>query len=375
MRGWVSKTIAKKPSGVTSLLLVLAIGVVLTIMVGGIAALTVREQQQASNTEFSKRALQTAEAGIESAVQKLSKDPNYQKIGCAVDSSDAVFGNVVADPAQQVTCAEVKSKLNDYEGSLERDRTTTFFFNTGECDTNNANCINVAPDTIRLRWNSNKLDVQGDVFCKSASECEYPKYEDGNKLAASIELNFVYWPKNNPKQMSTATVFVVPGQNDKGYSASGNRTAVETKCQNQPGVNNTASFGDYKCVTSNSSNGFSFRDSILKGTGVDINGDYTFALRITPRYNSTHYQLQAYKGNTEVLFQSSKAMIDITAKVGNLYRRVKAEKLIGPGAVEGVFDSVLYSGKGLDDQGSRNICKNQIVLSDGSPAPGSPPCI
>lgn len=368
MRGWVKAKLSNKPSGVTSLLLVLAIGLVLTIMVGGIAALTVREQQQASNTEFSKRALQTAEAGIESAVQALAKDPNYSKIGCTVEASDPVFSNVVSDANQQITCAEVKSKLNDYEGNLDRDRTTTFFFNSETCDPGNTSCANVLPDTIQLRWNSNKLDAQGDVFCQT--NCLYPIYSEGNKIAASIEMNFIYWPKNNPKNMNTATIVVVPGQKDAGYSDSGNpkRTSVETKCQNQPGIN-AAWLGDYKCVTSNTSNGFSLKDSV----GIP-GGDYTVAFRVTPRYSSTHYQLQAFKGNDQVLFRSSKAIIDVTAKVSNLYRRVKAEKLIGPGSVEGVFDSVLYSGKGINDDASRNICKNQIVLEDGSQAPGSPSC-
>ena len=78
----IVKHINSRKPGVTSLLFVLVIGLLLVVMVAGIAALTVREQQQASNTEQSNRALQTAEAGVKAAVQKLDSDSNY-KIGRA----------------------------------------------------------------------------------------------------------------------------------------------------------------------------------------------------------------------------------------------------------------------------------------------------
>ena len=72
----------KKRPGVTSLLFVLVLGLLITIMVAGLAALTVREQQKTQNTDLGNRARQTAEAGVQAAVQKLSSNPNYEKTTC-----------------------------------------------------------------------------------------------------------------------------------------------------------------------------------------------------------------------------------------------------------------------------------------------------
>jgi len=50
------KSSRKNPEGITSLIVVIAISLILTIIVGGIAALTSREIRQASNTDQSNRA-------------------------------------------------------------------------------------------------------------------------------------------------------------------------------------------------------------------------------------------------------------------------------------------------------------------------------
>lgn len=369
MIGWVRKTFVNKPSGVTSLMLVLAIGLVLTVMVGGITALTIREQQKASNTELSNRALQTAEAGVDAAVQLLAKNPNYSKTGCEPGND---FGNVVSDPNQQITCIEVKSLFNNFEGYLERDRTSTFLLNSPLCDPNgdiNAGCTNTSANSLMVRWNSS-ADVKNNFSCSADNSCFYAS-SAGYNHAAGMELSFIYWPKNNPANMSTATVFVMPGSDDKGFSATNNRTPVKSRCDDQSGFDKSW-LGDYKCATTNSDKGFNIQNSL--GISGDINS-YTIAIRITPRYTNTHYQLAAYNLNgDQVLLKATKAQIDVTAKVSNLYRRVKAEKVIIPGSVESVFDSALYSGKGVDDMGSKDICKSFKVNADGSLIDGSNQC-
>jgi hypothetical protein len=346
-------------------MVVLAIGLVLTVMVGGIVALTVREQQKQSNTEFSNRALQTAEAGVQVASQLLSKNLSYTKIGCAPGND---FANVVSDPNQQITCVEVKSVFTDFEGFSYKDRSTTFFINSETCDANNPQvvCADKSADSLLVRWNS-KDDAGSPYIC--STDCAYPKFA-GYTAAASIELSFIYWPRSNAADMKTATAFVVPGNDDKGLTAG--PQAIQARCEGQPNVS-ADTLGSYKCATANSKQGFDLKKALnIQG---NIN-DFSIAVRITPRYANTHYQLQAFSnGQNVVPVKSSKAQIDVTAKVSNLYRRVKAEKIIIPSAVEGVFDSVLYSGKGINENASKDICKQYKVLNTGSVVPGSDKCI
>jgi hypothetical protein len=372
MRGWVSKKLAGKPQGVTSLMLVLAIGLVLTVMVAGITAITVREQQKARNTEFSNRALQTAEAGIDAAAQKLAKNSSYSKTGC--DPADYA-GLVTTDANQQITCIEVKSLFSNFEGYLEKDRTSIFFLNSPLCDTTsnpagdpNAACAKTSANSLLLRWNSS-ADVSSNFSCTDNASCFYAA-SSGYNHAAAMEIGFVYWPKSNPAAMKNeaniGTVFVMPGSDDKGYSASNKGAGfVQSKCADQ----NPAAglLGDYKCVATNGSSANGFNIESLLGIAAGSINNYTVAIRVTPRYTNTHYQLAAYDANgQEVLLKSTKAQIDVTAKVGNLYRRVKAERVVLPTAVEGIFDSVLYTGKGSGDNASKDICKSFKVDTNGN---------
>ena len=92
-----------------------------------------------------------------------------------------------------------------------------------------------------------------------------------------------------------------------------------------------------------------------------------------------HFQFTAYDvNNNPIDMKSDKAQIDVTARSGNLYRRIRAEKTVSPSSLESVFDSVLYAGNGANDQANtrRDICKSMVVRSNNSlaPATGVVPC-
>jgi hypothetical protein len=78
-----------------------------------------------------------------------------------------------------------------------------------------------------------------------------------------------------------------------------------------------------------------------------------------------------------MVLKSDKAQIDVTARTGDLYRRIKAEKVIAPTVLDNLFDSVLYAGNGSNDSSSRDICKNLVVRENGTLAPASsaPLCV
>lgn len=338
--------IASRPAGVTSLLFVLAISLVLIVMVGGIAALTVREQQQASNTELSNRALQTAEAGVKAAVAKLSTTPTYSKGACGTaDENAGILGLSITD--QSITCATVTSLFSTtYEGFLEVDRTTQFVYDP------EYSLGTSTPYYLKLSWNAPSLGDTADNLADFTASL-YPAVE-GYSNAAMVEMNIVYWLKNDVKAdgFINSTLLFAPGNNNNKIKP---YIAVNTACN---------ASGLYKCTTNDVSRaikGF----SIASATGIPAAnvGNYNYAIRITPRYKGTHFALTAYKtGGIDIApAQSNKAQIDVTAKVGNLYRRVKAEKIILPSAIETIGTSVLYAGRGSSDNVSYGICKTAVV--------------
>lgn len=356
-------------SGATSLIIVLIVGMILMVMVGGIAALTLREQRQATNVDQSNRALQTAEAGVKFAVQRVIADPafieeNIDECGedkIAANPKAAEFLNIFpAQTGQQITCVFVGNKLKSLEGSLQKDQATQVLVETPASA--------LGPYYFQLRWHSDTLDSQLANYSKDVF---YP--DDSNyNAAAAPEVTFVRWPKNSfsssQEGLPIETVFFMPGQADK----SGNN--VMSGCNKGAASDaEKANYGEYRCVTNPSSNvGFNINQAIRLTSGTS--SSFNFAIRIKPRYADTHYQLRIFdESGQELTMQSSNVMIDITARSGDLYRRIRAEKPITPTALENLFDSVLFGYGEGSDSASRDICKGLVVRSDFTLAPAQNP--
>lgn len=326
-----------KHPGVTSLLFVLVIGLVLVVMVAGIASLTIREQQQASNVELSNRALQTAESGIKAAVQKLVADPNYTKLNCDPTDYSSLNSN-----NQSITCLTVSTVFQNYESFVQKDRVERLFMGKS---------FSEAPDSpafLSVKWNNPSL---GDVASNFAYTGNlYPTKDYPN--AATIELTIVYWPVSsvNANGINTKKFLLAPANNNPIDSNLG----VTSAC---PGTS------DYKCetVVATGKNGFDVKRAIGLAS-TDSVSNYNFGIIIGSRYKGTHIQATAYdSANKLISVKSANAQIDSTAKAGNLYRRLKASRATGlSGAIENVLDGPIFSGRGSDPANptNRNICKN-----------------
>jgi Tfp pilus assembly protein PilX len=366
MKTRYKRLINKKREGVTSILVVIAVAVVLTIIISGIAAVTVRELRQASNTELSSRALQTAEAGVKSIVQKLNSDPTWRTTGtqtttngvttgdisaCATKSEEvSVLNTGISDTSQTITCAVVKSNFNgSYESYLEKDKATQVFL--GEAYTSISSNATNTPQYLKISWNEESLDKPTKSVYPENGDL-YPVTE-GYEYPAAMEITIISWPSSglSATNAEVATIFVMPGRADEGYTNKTGRTQVATNCNGTP----------YKCNTNNASNKPGF--DIFAALGKPANNTTKFAVRVKPRYANTHYKIEAYNSESQpVNIASSKAQIDVTAKVGNLYRRVKAEKVVLPSSVENVFDSVLFAGNNVrGDTPGKDICKNIVT--------------
>ncbi len=363
----VLKHTPKTFPGVTSLFVTIAVAMLLIVIIAGVAAFSIREQRQASNTEQSNRALQTAEAGINDAAQTLSSNPTVNVPTCTSTGPDASTippqAQPFADQAnEQITCRTVTSKFTSIEGALERDKATQIQILSPNTSS--------AANSMQLRWHSDKLDKTLSQYYFNGAF--YPATAGYNN-AAAIELTFIYWERGNLQEsflnspvgnnngLRIATVFIMPGQADKSPAyASG----VTSGCENQPNTS-SAQFGDYRCVTNpNNQYGFDLKQALNLQNAANL---YDYVVRIKTRYTDTHFQARFFDtSHNEIAVQSTKALIDVTAKSSNLYRRVQAEKPVIPTSLENLFDSVLYAGRGSDDQSSKGICKTLVIDSNNA---------
>lgn len=348
------KQISKKyQAGVTSLLVTVAVAMMLVAIIAGIAAFSIREQRQASNTEQSNRALQTAEAGVKDAVQQLSANPNINQPNCTP------VNNIFPDQTnQQITCRTITTQFTSIEGALEKDSATQIQII--------APSAAEAANSMQLRWHSVALDQTLSQYFFNGQF--YPPANNYNN-AAAIELTFIYWPRtsagpingqflddssNHNSGLRTSTRFFMPGQADKANGF------VNSGCSDQGTTNLTNLGADYRCVTnSNSAVGFNLQAAL--GLPNPANS-YDYIVRIKSRYADTHFQARFFNtDNKEILVKSTKALIDVTARSSDLYRRVQAEKPIIPTSLENLFDAVLFAGRGSDDKTDKNICKNMVI--------------
>ena len=357
----------KSYPGVTSLLLVLAIGLVLTVMVAGITAFTIREIQQSSNTELSNRALQTAESGVRLAAQQLASNPAYAVNDCPVSSnSSSIYSNIVnANLNESITCIEVKSTFNGvFEGSAQTDMASQISMGPNTTYATGGQ----TPRYINLQWHDKTLDGTLANYIINPLYAYYPTINNAKDHAASVELDIVYWKGGDSVSLKNDDIKVANILLNQEHTApkySNSSIQLDNKCY----PDNTVQYiGNYACGTVAASGNKGFDLPVILGIDPLSFTSYNVILRFKPRYRSTHFIVQAYAANNTTLvpIKSADAIIDVTAKTGNLYRRVKATAPVASSALENVFDSAIYSGRGADDRTNNGICKKIIVKADNS---------
>ena len=393
---------SKRP-GVTSLLVVLVLGLILTIMVAGISTLALREQQQATNTDFSNRALQVAESAVKVASNYLTKNAAYNKSGCALPSTDPIYSTINAlnqQSNQGISCIEITNNYNGQaDGATDIDRSAEFIMGP-DANIDSGGVGGKTPRYIDFKWHNDK-DPQVSSNFYPSEQSLYPATE-GYSYPASIEMTLLWWPKSSivsstyPMTVNSKTIFVMPGRDSSGDATAS--STVQTSCvgQTKPSDDNhfpqssssaPGTLSPYTCGTSFSivstvkKKGFDLLPIMQTITPSVVSGDfattanrYNVAIRIKPRYTGTHFQISAFDAGGGAIqnIRSSRTKIDVTARYSDVYRRIVAEKYVGFSVIDNVFDSVLYAGKGgVGDNKNYNICKRLVIIKDSNLEPDS----
>ncbi len=341
----------RHPRGATSLLIVVALSMTLIVIVVGLTAVSIRESRQSLNTDLSNRARAAAESTARDAAQLLNQYPDLYVPTCdrknisgyktpvsegSPDAKNLVTPSLTSDNGTTIVCRTITSVATTQNQTINKDESTQFFtyLPSGAPVTN-----------FRLLWgeynNNEKTPFSGTTF---------PSSWPGN-TPAPLELTFVYWPKTNASiaadGLPVKTVVILPKSSNADPS-SVNTYDPEVNCPSS-GISGTETYSGYKysCEMKVSIEGM-----LLNGLNP---ANYNIVLKVKSRYKASPIQAQFYKTNSFydndlVPIKSSIATIDITAKVGGLYRRITAQQPVGGNSV---VEDVLYS--------KESICKNMVV--------------
>lgn len=304
------------PVGATSLLIIVAISLVLVVIITGLTTLSIRESQQALSNDLSNRALAAAESEIRTSAQELANNPTLADSTCE-DPAKVISD----DPSNktEIVCRTISSNATVVEREVKKDETSLIF-------------VGNTSNNMKLYWGTDGNSTISDATL-------YPSSLSGT-TPAMLELTFYYWSSASGATISpttginTKSMLIPPTTTPRDYSPSANNASITA---NVCGTATTTGTNTYYCKL-----------EIDLSTYIGANQNVVVQFR--PRYKDVNYNSSFYNGATAQTVRPSTALIDVTAKVGDFYRRVQAQKTLENNSF--VFD-VLYS--------RSSICKNLEV--------------
>ena len=323
-----------KRHGAASILVTIILSIVVIGMIAGITLLSNQESRQASNTDQSNRALNGAQSTVQELAQKVAADPNYEMPACNSTGGSPSPGESPIPNTQDVavTCATVVTSGSEMNGDIGADKTVQVDLSR---IVNGAGPVK----TVNIDWES-RGDGNNDF---TINDPLYPMTAlYGNKVPATLEINKIaYGNIANPGAFNASDF--VNGSLPMDTEVISPRAPL-CKAAADP------DYPNYFCRYSVNLSGY---------------GSKSVVLRITARYKPTSYTMHFIgAGGNKVSVRFPHAIIDVTARSGQTYRRVQAQKPIKYTTFDFV-SNVLYSGK--------NLCKTLQVYSNYEGAPAKLP--
>ncbi len=295
--------------------------------------LSVGEQRQAENGDQSIKAYFAAESGAEDAMLKV-KTNILRGIPALAGTHQNCTAPVQVDasnPEVYYTCQTVNTSVNKMEGSLAVEQAGQIGPVTGASN-------------IVLNWHQFGTDP-GVVSGSYTAPSNFPN-RAGWSYPAAMELTVLSYD-------GTGTGLINP--------------ACPSGCANGIKVLSTLispAGGGTGSITSPTNSGLCSSGNVITTGGYNctinlsgFNSSLTYFLRLRARYAGGHYQVKFFNGASSVSEPSQNAIIDVTARAGNVYRRVEVQIPITTGPVSGL-DYVLFS--------DTDICKSFNVSGNSA---------
>lgn len=384
----------KSQTGAVSLFVVIFTTLLVTIVTVSFVQLMIKDQEQATTSDLSQSAYDSAMAGVEDAkrallVYKGCETGKYNSARCsrvnqAIKKGDCDTlrkAGVINDKPGQTetpiahqgggsenadnlldqayTCVTIKVKTPDYKGNLT---------------TNSSEMIPLKGtesfNKVKLSWFTSE-DARGGV---PASEATGPApdvtFANKDKIGTPLPTASNWGSPTTPALMrfqlmqfgngfslddfdhaddgksNSSTLFLYPswiGTSTADATMDNRRGGGSSNEPKGVSCENTFSDAIYACSVT-----IKLPDTLKSGTRHAY-------LRLGALYNQAHYSVQLYNGDREVEFDGAQPEIDVTGRANDLFRRVKARVKIKTAEIP-------YPEAALDISGS--LCKNFVVTDD-----------
>jgi len=380
-----------KQRGAVSLFIVVFSALLITIVTIGFVGIMVKDQQQATATDLSQSAYDSAQAGVEDVKRALLfyenvcggsdltnctpavKNAFISTASCndavktltdiSISNNEvAVEANGVSNSLDQAyTCTKVNLQTDDYIGALPQDSSKMIPL-VGVSDF----------DTIKLEWFSIK-DLQG-----LTTSVDVPNFVVNPPLLSQSNwtspgsLNRPSIMRTQLIQFDNASGFALADFDNSSANASNNTLFLYPTRINDPGKTfatdirrETKGLDQVNCNISLAAAVYSC-SATIKLPSVIIPGSDTAYLNLTAIYKKTNYRITLLKGVAPVKFNAIQPSIDSTGRANNLFRRVQSR-------VELVDPNFPYPGAAINLTG--DLCKDFIITDNAADYKvGANPC-
>lgn len=388
----------RRQSGAVSLFIVIFAALLMTVVTVSFIQLMLKEQQQATETDLSQSAYDSAQAGVEDAKRllllnracrnntadstinctavenALTPVPGTSETGCDTLAKAGIVGETNNETViqqsesdnsakldQAYTCVKIGLDTDDYKGTLSANESDVVPLNgEGQFDAVELNWFSrddvssatndptvgfpstgtdVSLPPVGSRWEFNNPPLMRTQYMQTGSSFKLSDFDDsqaGNKSNAN-------------------TLFLYPsatGVPNKDFALDARRTPSGApqlaKC------NTSFIDGEYACTT-----------TLRLPNPIDGNTARRGAfLRLSALYNSAHYSIRLKRGSEYVKFNNVQPVVDSTGRANDLFRRIKARV-----ELKGDFT---YPEAALDIEG--DLCKNFTITDQEDGFDGTTTC-
>lgn len=399
----------KSSRGAAAMLVTTTMALLFVTLVVALSWLSISEQRLAGDVDMNGRAIASAEAGIKDAFALLQSDPSHRE-NC--DTPDAATKENWKK--NNIQCREIYDKPGPIRIFARQDQTrksNVYSANyTDKPDSDGDPTANAYKNTgvryatdFEIYW----CKVESHKACSTTNGTDYfPSYYSyiGNNYPPTLELEFVYWKNDqgqppvlgngnvnlpaatsinasnyyrlaacaacanraidDPSVVNTKTVVLYPKNNQPDISPLPSHHQTNGTFTTSCGYGVVMQTGGYWCK----SNRVNLSQAVYGDSDANAY-QYRLIFSVTPRYQDSYIEARFYNKNIKdtdfgtfkvdktdniVPVPASSIIIDVTAKAGNIYRRLTAYFAKSSDARANINNG-LYSGV--------DICKNMGVSS------------
>lgn len=386
-----------RQSGAVSLFVVIFAALLLTVVTVSFVQLMIKDQRQATSSDLSQSAYDSAQAGVEDAKRLLLLNQACQSgsaaasVNCGAVTSaltplagqaetacdtlpksglvgstnkETIIQQSDTDNAakldQAYTCVKIKVDTDDYRDSLGVNESALIplqavgDFDTVVLDWFSRNDISADTTDTKVGFPTTGPDVSlprvGEKW-----KFNYPSLMRTQLVQLGNSFKLSDFDDSQPGNKSnTNTLFLYPsasGLSDQDFALDTRRSPSNMPRQ-------------VKCADSFVSSEFACRAVIKLPAPIDGSANRNAYLRLSSLYNGAHFKVSLKRGGEDVKFNGVQPEIDSTGRANNMFRRVKARVQLA-----GTFT---YPEAAIDLSGS--LCKNFTITDQDSGYKNSATC-